>query len=61
MELASRGYMTEPIGPVNVSTWPVPYDAARADGMRVVLRDILASCVQFACMEAGYTPRFGFS
>lgn len=61
MELACRGYMAEAVGPVNDANWPVPYDPARAEGMRVVLRDILASCVQFACMEAGYTPRFGFS
>jgi N-formylglutamate deformylase len=61
MELACRGYLAEPIGPVTESTWPVSYDPARAEAMRVVLRDVLAACLQFACMEAGYTPRFGLS
>jgi formiminoglutamase len=48
MELACRGYLDEPIGPVSESTWPVPYDPARAEPMRAVLRDILTACLQFA-------------
>ena len=28
MELACRGYMREPVGPVDESNWPVPYDPA---------------------------------
>jgi N-formylglutamate deformylase len=48
MELACRGYLDEPIGPVSESTWPAPYDPARAEPMRGVLRDILSACLRFA-------------
>ena len=48
MELACRGYLDEPIGPVSESTWPTPYDAARAEPMRAVLRDVLTACLAFA-------------
>ncbi len=48
MELACRGYMHEPIGPVSESTWPAPFDPARAEPLRVVLVDVLTACLQFA-------------
>jgi N-formylglutamate deformylase len=48
MELACRGYLDEPIGPVSKSTWPTPYDPARAEPMRGVLHEILTACLQFA-------------
>jgi N-formylglutamate deformylase len=48
MELACRGYLDEPIGPVTESNWPVVYDLARAESMRAVLRDILAACLDVA-------------
>jgi formiminoglutamase len=48
MELACRGYMREPMGPVAENNWPAPYDAAYAATMRNLLHDILRACVQFA-------------
>jgi formiminoglutamase len=48
MELACRGYMHEPLGPVSESTWPTPYDEARAAPMRAVLTRILQACLHFA-------------
>jgi N-formylglutamate deformylase len=51
MELACRGYMHEPIGPVSESNWPVPYDAARAAAMRAVLVDVLKACLRFATIR----------
>jgi len=48
MELACRGYLAEPIGPVSESTWPVPYDPTRAEPMRAVLREVLTACLHFA-------------
>jgi N-formylglutamate deformylase len=52
MELACRGYMSEPPGPVSESQWPVPYDEARAEPMRVVLAHILNTCLTFAHSQA---------
>jgi formiminoglutamase len=37
MELACRGYMHEPLGPVSAQTWPTPYDPDYAAEMRNVL------------------------
>ena len=37
MELACRGYMREPLGPVTPETWPTPYDPASAAPMREAL------------------------
>jgi N-formylglutamate deformylase len=48
MELACRGYMDEPIGPVSESSWPTPYDSTRAAPMRARLVDVLTACLQFA-------------
>jgi N-formylglutamate deformylase len=48
IELACRGYLDEPIGPVSESNWPPPYDPARAEPLRAVLRDVLTACLQFA-------------
>ena len=48
MELACRGYMDDPPGPVSAANWPAPYDAARAAPMRAVLSDILKACIAFA-------------
>ncbi len=48
MELACRGYMDEPIGPVSESTWPTLYDPARAAAMRAALVDVLETCLAFA-------------
>lgn len=48
MELADRGYLDEPVGPVSAETWPVPYDPARAGPLQSVLREILTACLGFA-------------
>jgi N-formylglutamate deformylase len=47
MELACRGYLEEPIGPVSESIWPIPYDPPRAGPMRAVLLDVLKACLRF--------------
>jgi formiminoglutamase len=48
MELACRGYLREPVGPVDERNWPVPYDTAYAAEIRGVLRSILETCLRFA-------------
>ena len=48
MELACRGYMREPVGPVDERIWPVPYDAAYAAEIRRALTSILETCLRFA-------------
>jgi formiminoglutamase len=51
MELACRGYMDDPAGPVGPDNWPAPYDDARAAPMRAALTDILEACLAFAAAE----------
>ena len=48
MELAMRGYLREPIGPVDETNWPPPYDPAFAAPMRDTLRRVLEACLAFA-------------
>ena len=48
MELACRGYMHEPIGPVSEGRWPTAYDPAFAAPMRAALARILEACLDFA-------------
>ena len=48
MELACRGYMREPVGPVDESNWPVPFDPAYAADITGTLRAILETCLHFA-------------
>jgi N-formylglutamate deformylase len=48
MELACRGYMHEPIGPVGEASWPTPFDPGYAAPIRNTLRDILQVCLRFA-------------
>lgn len=48
MELACRGYMEEPLGPVSEGQWPTPYDETYAAPMRAVLTRILQACLTFA-------------
>jgi N-formylglutamate deformylase len=52
MELACRGYMAEPLGPVTEGQWPTPYDDTRAEPMRTVLARILDACLTFAQSKA---------
>ena len=53
MELAMRGYLHEPEGAFTESNWPAPLNDAHAATLRVALRDILDTCVNFA---AGNPP-----
>ncbi len=48
MELACRGYMAEPPGPVTPDNWPTPYDPASAAPMAATLRSVLQTCLEFA-------------
>jgi formiminoglutamase len=48
MELAMRGYLCEPVGPVDESNWPPAYDPEFAAPMRETLRRVLEACLAFA-------------
>lgn len=48
MELACRGYLREPLGPVDASAWPVDYDPVFAAPIRDTLHRILDACLAFA-------------
>lgn len=48
MELACRGYMDEPDGPVTPKTWPSPFDPARAAPMADALAGVLRACLTSA-------------
>jgi N-formylglutamate deformylase len=53
MELACRGYVDEPRGPVAEGAWPVPYDPAYAQPMRDALTGVLKACLATAHQLAG--------
>jgi N-formylglutamate deformylase len=48
MELGCRGYMHEPLGPVDEGQWPTAYDEAYAAPIRTVLKTVLQQCLRFA-------------
>lgn len=48
MELAMRGYLQEPPGPLTRANWPAPLDDVLAARLRVALRDVLVGCINFA-------------
>lgn len=48
MELACRGYMDEPDGPLQPGVWPTSYDHDRARSMRSALSHVLNACLDFA-------------
>jgi formiminoglutamase len=52
MELACRGYMREPLGPVAEAEWPSAYDEADAAPMRAALIRVLEACLAFARSKA---------
>lgn len=52
MELACRGYMPEPLGPVQEGQWPTPYDESYAAPMRAAVARILEACLRFAAQRA---------
>jgi formiminoglutamase len=47
MELACRGYMDEPIGPVSTTSWPTAWQPGAAIEMRDTLGRVLEACVSF--------------
>ena len=48
MELADRGYMVDPPGPIGPDNWPSPYEPERAAPMRQHLHGVLTACIDFA-------------
>jgi len=48
MELADRGYILDPAGPVSPDNWPSPYQRDRAEPMRAHLHRVLTACIAFA-------------
>lgn len=48
MELACRGYLSEPVGSVTEADWPVAYDPAFATPTRATLQAVLTACLAFA-------------
>ena len=48
MELADRGYILDPAGPVTPDNWPSAYEPERAEPMRGHLRRVLTACIAFA-------------
>jgi formiminoglutamase len=48
MELAMHGYLQEPEGALSKGNWPPPIDDELAARLRVVLRDVLGACIDFA-------------
>jgi N-formylglutamate deformylase len=52
MELACRGYMREPLGPVAEGVWPTAYDETYAAPMRAALTRVLEACLTFAHSKA---------
>ena len=48
MELADRGYMVDPSGPLDETNWPSPWDPDHAAGMQHHLRAVLTACLDFA-------------
>jgi N-formylglutamate deformylase len=51
MELACRGYLREPDGPVTPENWPVEYDPDYAADTRRTLRAILETVLEWANIE----------
>lgn len=48
VEIAQRGYLDEPVGPLDESNWPPPYDPARAETARETVFEALRACLAFA-------------
>lgn len=53
MELACRGYMDEPIGPVSEANWPNTYQEDSALTMLAILNQILTACVNWTLAYRG--------
>ena len=48
MELADRGYMDDPSGPIDDANWPSPWNPEQAAPMQIHLRAVLTACLDFA-------------
>lgn len=48
MELACRGYLREPEGPLDAANWPREYQEDFAAPLQAVLRKVLEACLAFA-------------
>ena len=48
MELACRSYLPEPIGRVDPTNWPAPFNKAHAAPMTAALNTVMKACVDFA-------------
>ena len=51
MELSCRSYLAEPIGLVDESNWPAPFDDVHAQSMIDTLTAILRACIDFAASK----------
>jgi N-formylglutamate deformylase len=56
MELACRGYMTEPNEPLSSNNWPPAYDPAKAAALRSALMSVMKACLAFATNPSGRLP-----
>jgi N-formylglutamate deformylase len=56
MELACRGYMSEPTEPLNPGNWPPAYDPAKAASMRAAVTAVIQACLAFANESSGRLP-----
>jgi N-formylglutamate deformylase len=52
MELACRGYLREPEGPVDAGNWPCDYAEDFAAALRAPLKQVLEACLAFAAAAA---------
>lgn len=48
MELACRGYLQEPFGPVTETNWPPPFRTLDTTPVASALHAILETCIEFA-------------
>ena len=55
MELACRGYMTEPDEPFSPHNWPPAYDPAKAVALRTALLAVIHACLAFTTNISGRT------
>lgn len=56
MELACRGYMSEPVEPFSPNNWPSAYDPAKAAALRSSLMSVIGACIAFATNPSGRSP-----
>jgi formiminoglutamase len=53
MELACRGYLHEPAGPLTTDNWPAPLDPVHASPLRGALKTVLEACIVFGSTTEG--------